>query len=61
VDGSYPRTVVQYDPKGVQAFKAVQTPKAGADLYQFLSAMNWMRTSIPNFALLMASTLYCHS
>jgi RNase H-like domain found in reverse transcriptase/Reverse transcriptase (RNA-dependent DNA polymerase)/Integrase zinc binding domain/Integrase core domain/Aspartyl protease len=45
---------VKYDPKGLQTLKDMQTPETGADLYQFISAMNWMRTSIPNFALLMA-------
>jgi RNase H-like domain found in reverse transcriptase len=45
---------VQYDPKGLQTLKEMQTPETGTDLYQFLSAMNWMRTSIPDYALLMA-------
>jgi hypothetical protein len=45
---------VQFDPKGLQTLKDMQTPETGADLYQFISAMNWMRKSIPNFALLMA-------
>jgi Reverse transcriptase (RNA-dependent DNA polymerase) len=45
---------VQYDPKGLQTLKDLQIPENGANLYQFITAMNWMRTSIPNFALLMA-------
>jgi RNase H-like domain found in reverse transcriptase len=32
----------------------MQTPENGVNLYQFIAAMNWMRTSIPDFALLMA-------
>jgi Reverse transcriptase (RNA-dependent DNA polymerase) len=45
---------VQNDPKGLQTLKEMQTPETGTDLYQFVSAMNWMRTSIPDYALLMA-------
>jgi hypothetical protein len=33
---------VQYDPKGLLTFKDKQTPENDANLYQFITALNWM-------------------
>jgi hypothetical protein len=41
---------VRFDPRRVQALHDMVLPLTGADLQQFVCALNWMRTSIPSFA-----------
>jgi hypothetical protein len=41
---------VSFDPRRVQALHDMVLPLTGADLQQFLCALNWMRKSIPSFA-----------
>ena len=45
---------VRFDPRRVQALHDMALPVTGADLQQFVCALNWMRTSIPSFATLIS-------
>jgi RNase H-like domain found in reverse transcriptase len=39
---------VRFDPKNMQALQTMQQPQNGADLVQYVVAVNWMRSAIPN-------------
>jgi hypothetical protein len=45
---------VRFDPRRAQGLLDLPAPTTGADLQQFVCALNWMRTSIPSFATLIA-------
>jgi RNase H-like domain found in reverse transcriptase len=39
---------VRFDPKNMEALQTMQEPQNGADLVQYVAAVNWMRSAIPN-------------
>jgi hypothetical protein len=41
---------VRFDPKNMSALQTMQEPQNGADLVQYVSAVNWMRIAIPNYS-----------
>lgn len=41
---------MQYDPRELETLKGIQASCKGADLQQFVSAMNWIKSAIPDFA-----------
>jgi RNase H-like domain found in reverse transcriptase len=41
---------VRFDPKNMEALQTMQEPQNGADLVQYLAAVNWMRSAIPNYS-----------
>jgi hypothetical protein len=41
---------VRFDPKNMEALQAMQQPQNGADLVQYLVAVNWMRRAIPDYS-----------
>jgi Reverse transcriptase (RNA-dependent DNA polymerase)/RNase H-like domain found in reverse transcriptase len=41
---------VRFDPRRVQGLRKMELPTTGADLQQFLCAMNWMPTAVPNYS-----------
>jgi hypothetical protein len=41
---------VHFDPKNMKALQAMQEPQNGADLAQYVAAVNWMRSAIPNYS-----------
>jgi hypothetical protein len=41
---------VRLDPKNMEALQTMQEPQNGADLVQYVAAVNWMRSAIPNFS-----------
>jgi Reverse transcriptase (RNA-dependent DNA polymerase) len=41
---------VRFDPRRIQGLLQMSAPQTGADLQQFLCALDWMRTAIPSFA-----------
>jgi hypothetical protein len=41
---------VRFDPKNKKALQTMQEPQNGADLVQYVAAVNWMRSAIPNFS-----------
>jgi RNase H-like domain found in reverse transcriptase/Reverse transcriptase (RNA-dependent DNA polymerase)/Integrase zinc binding domain len=45
---------VRFDPRRIQGLKEMATPRTGADLQQFVCALNWMRTAIPAFSKMVA-------
>jgi RNase H-like domain found in reverse transcriptase/Reverse transcriptase (RNA-dependent DNA polymerase)/Integrase core domain/Integrase zinc binding domain/Chromo (CHRromatin Organisation MOdifier) domain len=45
---------VNFDPRRVQGLRDMPPPQTGADLQQFVCALNWMRTAIPMFSTLIA-------
>ena len=45
-------TGVKHDPVRVEALQSLPAPKTGADLQQYVCALNWMRMSIPGFNIL---------
>jgi hypothetical protein len=45
---------VRFDPRKIQGLLEMSAPQTGADLQQFLCALNWMRTAIPSFAELIS-------
>jgi hypothetical protein len=47
-------TGVRFDPRRAQGLLDMPAPTTGADLQQFVCALNWMRTSIPSFDTLIA-------
>lgn len=48
---------VTFSPKGLEALKIsnLRRPQTGADLYQLIGALGWMRKHIPNFSTKIAS------
>jgi Reverse transcriptase (RNA-dependent DNA polymerase)/RNase H-like domain found in reverse transcriptase len=49
---------VKFDPRRVQGLRHMSPPQVGADLQQFICALNWMRTSLPAFTTMIAP-LHC--
>jgi hypothetical protein len=43
---------VRFDPKNmeVQSLQTMQKQQNGADLVQYVAAVNWMRSAIPNYS-----------
>jgi hypothetical protein len=41
---------VHFDPKNMEALQTMQDPQNGDDLVQFVAAVNWMRSAIPNYS-----------
>jgi RNase H-like domain found in reverse transcriptase len=41
---------VRFDPKNIDALQTMQEPQNGADLVQYVGAVNWMRSAIPNYS-----------
>jgi hypothetical protein len=41
---------VRFDPKNMEALQTMQQPQNGADLVQYVAAVNWMRSAIPNYS-----------
>jgi RNase H-like domain found in reverse transcriptase/Reverse transcriptase (RNA-dependent DNA polymerase) len=39
-----------FDPKNMEALQTMQEPQNGADLVQYVAAVNWMRNAIPNYS-----------
>ena len=48
---------MRFHPSKFEALKSMQRPELAADLLQFTFALNWMRTSIPNYSKLVAPLL----
>jgi hypothetical protein len=40
---------VSFDPKNKKALQKMREPKDGANLVQYVAAVNWMRRAIPNY------------
>jgi hypothetical protein len=45
---------VRFDPKNMEALQTMQEPQNGADLVQYVAALNWMRSAIPKYSKRMA-------
>jgi hypothetical protein len=41
---------VRFDPKNLEALQTIHEPQNGADLVQYVAAVNWMRSAIPNYS-----------
>jgi hypothetical protein len=41
---------VRFDSKNMQALQTIHEPQNGADLVQYVAAVNWMRSAIPNYS-----------
>jgi hypothetical protein len=41
---------VNFDPKNMEALQTMREPQNGADLVQYVAAVNWMRSAIPNYS-----------
>jgi hypothetical protein len=41
---------VRFDPNNMEALRTMQQPQNGADLVQYVAAVNWMRSAIPNYS-----------
>jgi RNase H-like domain found in reverse transcriptase len=41
---------VRFDPKNMAALQTMQEPQNGANLVQYVAAVNWMRSAIPNYS-----------
>jgi hypothetical protein len=39
---------VRFDPMNMEALQTMQEPQNGADLVQYVAAVNWMRSAIPS-------------
>jgi hypothetical protein len=39
---------VRFDPKNMEALQTMREPQNGAELVQYVAAVNWMRSAIPN-------------
>jgi hypothetical protein len=39
---------VRLDPKNMEALQTIQEPQNGAELVQYVTAVNWMQIAIPN-------------
>lgn len=56
---------ITFQPSRISALTSMSSPQTGADLQQFLCAMNWMRSAIPDFNRVIAplhdllETIYC--
>lgn len=48
---------MRFHPSKFEALRSMQRPELAADLLQFSFALNWMRTSIPNYSELVAPLL----
>jgi hypothetical protein len=40
----------RFDPKNMKALQTMREPQNGADLVQYVAAVNWMRSAIPNYS-----------
>ena len=45
---------MSHDPVRLQSLSDIRRPKTAAELMQFLQAMNWLRTSLPRMAEVVA-------
>jgi hypothetical protein len=45
---------VWFDPRQLEKIKMILIPETGADLLHFICAVNWMRTSLPEYSDLIA-------
>jgi hypothetical protein len=41
---------VRFDPKNMEALQTVHEPQNGVDFVQYVAAVNWMRSAIPNYS-----------
>jgi hypothetical protein len=41
---------VRFDPTNLEALQTMQQPQKGADLVQYVAAVNWMRSAISNYS-----------
>jgi hypothetical protein len=41
---------VRLDPKNMEELHTTQQPQNGADLVQYVAAVNWMRSAIPIYS-----------
>jgi hypothetical protein len=41
---------VRFDPKNMEALRTMQEPPNGAALVQYVAAVNWIRSAIPNYS-----------
>jgi hypothetical protein len=41
---------VRFDPKNMEALQTIHEPQNGAALVQYVAAVNWMRSAIPNYS-----------
>jgi Reverse transcriptase (RNA-dependent DNA polymerase) len=41
---------VRFDPKNMEELQTMQEPQDGADLVQYVAAVKWMRSAIPNYS-----------
>jgi RNase H-like domain found in reverse transcriptase len=41
---------VRFDPRNMEALQTMHEPQNGADLVQYVAAVNWMRRAIPNYS-----------
>ena len=48
---------MRFHPSKFDALRSMQRPELAVDLLQFTFALNWMRTSIPNYSELVAPLL----
>jgi hypothetical protein len=40
---------VRFEQKNMEALQTIQQPQNGADLVQYVAAVNWMRSAIPKY------------
>ena len=50
----YSQGRVSHDPVHLQGLSDMRRPETAAELMQFLQAMNWLRTSLPRMAAVVA-------
>jgi hypothetical protein len=43
---------VRFDPKNLEALQTMLEPQNGADLVEYVAAVNWMRSAIPSYSKL---------
>jgi hypothetical protein len=48
------KKVICFDPKNMEALQTMHEPQNGTDLVQYVAAVNWMRSTIPNYSKLVA-------
>jgi hypothetical protein len=41
---------VRFDPTDMEALQTMREPQNGLDLVQYIAAVNWMRSVIPNYS-----------
>jgi hypothetical protein len=46
---------VPFDPKNMEALQTMPKPQNGVDLVQYVAAVNWIRSAIPNYSKRVAS------